>query len=152
MFGSLRCFELCVPHSLNNWNCLWILSFLKLWTFESLKLWNFETLDCWNFETLNFWNFESLKLWNVKSFETLKPSNQATLLFSSKGIPSTPQHTDPHHRTQPPFWGTRVVGALENPDLRFWGGSGGHFSVHFEKWVARKLRRIILLHFRWVTF
>ena len=57
--------------------------------FETLR--NFETSKLWNFEVLKFWNFEALKLW---PFETLELWNQETFSISSKGIPSTTQHTD----------------------------------------------------------
>ena len=49
-----------------------------------------------------------------RHFETKKPRNHETkrpntniCLFSSTGIPSTPQHTDSHLCTWPPSWGTR---------------------------------------------
>ena len=49
-------------------------------------------LQFWNV-FLEFWNFETLKLWNV---EISKLWSQDTFLFSRKGIPTTPQHTDSH--------------------------------------------------------
>ena len=56
------------------------------------------------FGSLNFRNFETKKPRNSetkkpRNQETKKPRNQETkkpFLFSSKGIPSTPQHTDSH--------------------------------------------------------
>ena len=52
-----------------------------------LKTWTFEFMIIWNFEWLQFWHVETLKLWNF--------------VFSTKGIPSTPQHTDAHPCTRP---------------------------------------------------
>ena len=46
--------------------------------------------------------------------ETKIPRNQETFLFSFEGIPTTPQHTDPHSCTSPPLgghegtWGARI--------------------------------------------
>ena len=58
----------------------------------------FGTLKPRNFETKQPRNFETKKP---------KPSNQEAVFFSSKGIPSTPRHTDSHPCTRPPSWGTR---------------------------------------------
>ena len=102
----------------------WISQALKLWDQESLelrnqdtkKLWNQATKKHWNQETKKLWNQETKNLWNqeTKKQETKKPTakkprnntprNQETkkpINFSSKGIPSTPQHTDSHPCTRP---------------------------------------------------
>ena len=55
----------------------------------------------------------SLKTWNeiMVNFWNQKPRNQEAkkpFLFLSKGIPSSPQHTDSHPCTRPPSWRTRV--------------------------------------------
>ena len=52
----------------------------------------FCNIDFGNFETLNFEKFET-----------------KVFLFSNKGIPSTPQHTDFHPCTRPPFLDTLVT-------------------------------------------
>ena len=47
----------------------------------------------------NLRSFETLQLWNIG---TLKRGNQGTkTLFSAKGIPTTPQHTDSHSCASP---------------------------------------------------
>ena len=65
---------------------------------ESMKLkyGNMGSLNLRNFETKKLWNQETKKHFETKS---RKPMNQGTkqpFLFSSKGVPSTPRHTDSH--------------------------------------------------------
>ena len=70
---------------------------------EAMK-WQFSNtglLNLWNFDTQKLRNQETSKPRNYKTLETKKPGH-----FSSKGIPTTPQHTDSHPCTRPPvvFW------------------------------------------------
>ena len=54
-----------------------------------------------NLFTLNLWNSGIKKRRNQ---ETKKPRNQECFLFSTKGIPSTPQHADSHPCTSFGLW------------------------------------------------
>ena len=79
------CLKVSVPNFLKS-----LKLFLKFWTFGNWKgrLRLFENLNFWNFESrkLEIWKF---KIWKLNIWK-----------FSSKGIPSTPQHSDSHPCTR----------------------------------------------------
>ena len=57
-------------------------------------------IKIWNYKLVNLRNFETKKP-KTKNQETQKPRNQETCPFASRGIPSTPQHTDSHPCARP---------------------------------------------------
>ena len=75
---------------------LWDFEFLKPRHQEIVKPRNSETNKRWNQETNNLWNQESLKPRNQKP---RNQNNKKPINCSSKGIPSTPPHTDSHPST-----------------------------------------------------
>ena len=108
-----RCwkFETKVLGSVHFWT-LWP---FRIWTFDTFvncwKNWKLEILELQHFKVLKFGNFEHLKFWKFWS--------QEMFLFSSKGIPNTPQHTDSHPCTRLPS------------GFGVWGGRGGAFLLEF---------------------
>ena len=81
--------------------------------FSNFELWSFDFAFFWNYATLKSWKVEDVD-WETINFDLTIPKSsdvsvisikihemeicqiEPTSLFSSKGIPSTPQHTDSH--------------------------------------------------------
>ena len=113
------------------------LNFKLYYFYKSRSLCNSEVLYCWKrrapsnpedpfIKSSKSWRWDQyfpedmkwqlgIGIVETKKPKTTKPRNpkptnrnQETFSFSSKGLSSTPRHTDSHPSTRPPSWGTRV--------------------------------------------
>ena len=73
----------------------WNLFLVNLWIFETKKRWNQETAKLWNQTTTKLWNQET-KEPTIEQPSTKEPKTKTPIILSSKGIPSTPQHSESH--------------------------------------------------------